>query len=691
MGTVFIIIALLMVAGLFLVLGGLYPATLVIGIIIICVAITLIICKIYKAVQKINLAIQVRETIEKCRALTIDISTIDAEEFYKKLDGISLSYKHERSETYNNIVNRSIKFHNDAFDNTGTYPSQFLYDSIISIEVATENVLKYAIVYKTWHSDTCVVQFDNDFYSEAFEFCRIIKTICALNKVKAKEEEARLKAQMEQAREEKKKFLAAPEPVSYQHNLSGHAEYTNEAEREINRKFAAFVAAENDRIKLSDHVDWLNKRKSAQTELDLLDERRITENEIVETTRALEECIKRKNTLLAGGAELFDSIYLSAVIKKFNTVCRPLKKTCFDNIITEFFKSIPVGYLECTTGQIFIFHLFHLSIYNRADHTIRYVDYNDLSLQAEFYKDETSSPKKSDEIVGQHYQYETKNGEADKRYGYNPITFDVMRGKLVVTIEGLMGTIDFNNKEKTLQYEKAFQNYCQTLCSPPYSEIKSLYLSNSEKLKSIDELFPTAPQAPKVKREYRSGSLSERSPSNSTPARQVARTVIKTPMREEIPQSLSDLSLEEQAMIIAARRQQSEKAKEEKEAAERMARQAKLNFAGVNPIEQSGGNRVITNNLFNFTYKQVADTPSAEKYELVFVDELGNAVSNTQILDKKSIGTETKISFKLNASISFDSFKPYYLLVRPAERTTDELLGKLTYKINISFTDEFGF
>lgn len=154
------------------------------------------------------------------------------------------------------------------------------------------------------------------------------------------------------------------------------------------------------------------------------------------------------------------------------------------------------------------------------------------------------------------------------------------------------------------------------------------------------------------------------------------------------------LSEEERNVIIAMRREasQTKKLQEEREKQEEIESKSKvlqqlLEQVNDSPILDMDEN-LLTNNLISRNFLQTKEIEGCVEYKLYFVDSLGEIISEVKYMVQKTKGEQTKLVFELNGA-NFDAKKAYYLLIKNKE--TDELLGKLQYKINIAFTNDFGF
>ncbi len=54
-----------------------------------------------------------------------------------------------------------------------------------------------------------------------------------------------------------------------------------------------------------------------------------------------------------------------------------------------------------------------------------------------------------------------------------------------------------------------------------------------------------------------------------------------------------------------------------------------------------------------------------------------------------AIGESKKVTFELFSKLTFSALKPYYLLV--SDDSNGKLINKTKYKIDIAFSNDFGF
>lgn len=150
------------------------------------------------------------------------------------------------------------------------------------------------------------------------------------------------------------------------------------------------------------------------------------------------------------------------------------------------------------------------------------------------------------------------------------------------------------------------------------------------------------------------------------------------------------LSNDEVQLILEHRKQaEEEQRKAEEDAKKRQAQLELEQSLDVGALVQTSGQKVITNNIFSLELTQQEDTTNTEKYKLYFVDELGNIISDEKTVDKMAVGESKKVTFELFSKLTFSASKPYYLLV--SDDSDGKLISKTQYKIDIAFSNDFGF
>ncbi len=170
-------------------------------------------------------------------------------------------------------------------------------------------------------------------------------------------------------------------------------------------------------------------------------------------------------------------------------------------------------------------------------------------------------------------------------------------------------------------------------------------------------------------------------------SKQAERTTEGVSRRRTSNDGLSGLSDEEKRMIFNMRQERERKEKEEAQKIKLDETNRTISEVGNSPVEDCDEKRVLTNNIVQRWYKQTSES-SLTEYNLYFIDELGDRISNTVVLKLSTAEEKTKVTFELSAVNGFDNSKTYYLLVCDMD---NKILGKIPYKINITFVNDFDF
>lgn len=164
----------------------------------------------------------------------------------------------------------------------------------------------------------------------------------------------------------------------------------------------------------------------------------------------------------------------------------------------------------------------------------------------------------------------------------------------------------------------------------------------------------------------------------------------RNPKKKSESNPFNGLSNDEVQLILEHRKQAEEEARKVEEGTKKRQAQLELEQSlDIGALVQANGQKVITNNIFSLELTQKEDTPNTEKYKLYFIDELGNIISNEKTIGKMAIGESTKVTFELFSKLTFSASKPYYLLV--SDDSDGKLISKTQYKIDIAFSNDFGF
>jgi len=100
------------------------------------------------------------------------------------------------------------------------------------------------------------------------------------------------------------------------------------------------------------------------------------------------------------------------------------------------------------------------------------------------------------------------------------------------------------------------------------------------------------------------------------------------------------------------------------------------------------GKRLITNSIVRKTYTQKMLVENCSQYILMFVDHLGNPISEQRLIPQNDIGEKTSTSFELKSDEGFDD-QNYYLMMFNFD--TGDIICATKYQINIAFANDFDF
>ena len=523
---------------------------------------------------------------------------------------------------------------------------------------------------------------------------------------------------VKQKRAQIERFLAAPEPQYKSFSKPRPFEYSSECERIINKKFADYVDLCNEYIKYKGKLEYLNKKKLAE-HYTARDTEALTDDEIKKYDTALENCraaIERSHWFnysakdAAGNVEMLfmDYAELASLLPTDKLPPEPMKSFA------------PKGkrWLQCSEDVWMMLTEFYILVYNNKDMSIRIYDYSELSVTSDFKVKSLGfgvAPDENDEIAAKHWKHETKDGKQDKKYQNNPIRVEVFRGFVVFSVGKIKAKADFQNKKFAVLTEKRVNSYKKTVASKPIqryvnylysSDVLSFRVSDMEKRMPTDEEIK---QAQRIEREEERARLreererakaEERAEKKAERERERAEakasgtadsTVIATEStsKKSSTESILDTLTKDEIELIKKNRKaknEAEKAAEREQAeSERRAAMRALPEA---PITQLTGTRVISNNLFSFNY-QINEGYEYKGVSLKLVDWVGKDVSTVYNIEPVSPGTRIRASFELLSGRNYNSEVPYYMLLTPTG--ADAPIGKLEYKIKISFTTDYDF
>ena len=504
-------------------------------------------------------------------------------------------------------------------------------------------------------------------------------------------------------RAQMKEFLSAPEPKYKGFDMPRQFNYSNECERIINKKFANFISICNDMMIEGAHKEYLEKRKRAEHYL-ALDSEADTDKAIAESVRFKEEYREAaerahwfnyspKDT----SGEITDLFYrfkaLSDSLPNSKAPAEPLRSFA------------PKGkkWIEASGGIWLLLNEFYIMVCNSNDLTIRVCEYSALEVKSDFTVKSLGwgvEPAEGDEIAAKHWKHVTANGRPDKKYQNNPMRVEVYKGFVIINIGKIKAKIDFRNKSDAILTEKKISGYKRAVSAKAIKKYTDYIFSSSVLTFRVAEMDVQMKNAlekmaeekllekERMKEERAAAKLQLKEQKAKERAEFMAEKKADRQVAVAASGIEGGLSKEEIELIMSARRAREKAEQVANSAQENEQKKAKIEALEKAPISQSSGTRVITNNLFFFNYV-VDEGFSHNGISLVLADEYGDAVSTEFNIEPIGAGSRFRASFELLPNLDFDSEKSYYMLLTPIGE--DEPIGKLEYKIKISFVSDFDF
>ncbi len=501
-------------------------------------------------------------------------------------------------------------------------------------------------------------------------------------------------------------FLATPEPKYKGFMQPSQFNYSNECERIINKKFSSFISICNDMMIAGAHKEYLEKRKKAEHYL-ALDSERDTDKAIAESVRFKEEYREA-----AERAHWFNyspkdtSGEITDLFYRFKAISDALPNVKAPSEPLRSFAPKGKKWIEASGGNWLLFNEFYVMVCNSNDLTIRVKDYSEVEVKSDLKIKSLGwgvEPEEDEEIAEKHWKHVTANGRPDKKYQNNPMRVDVYKGFIIINIGKIKARVDFRNKKDAILTEKKINAYKKSVAAKAIKKYTDHIFSSSVLTFRVAEMDVQMKNA-EEKREEEKLLEKERAKEE----REAARLLLKEQKAKERAALMAEkkaertaskiaasptqidggFSREEIELVMSVRRAKAEAERDADIKQKNEEKAAAIKALGEAPISQSSGTRVITNNLFFFYYVVDADFVG-EGITMVLANELGDAVSTEFNIEPIGAGSRFRASFELLPNMDFDSEKPYYMLVAPIG--TDTPIGKLEYKIKISFVSDFDF
>ncbi len=244
-------------------------------------------------------------------------------------------------------------------------------------------------------------------------------------------------------------------------------------------------------------IKWYNNRKEALKFLRKNEEISKEAGEIEQIYREIVKLNKDKNAIIAEFVNLnpIGKDKSIASLNDFNYF-----KTTSDDALSELLQNLNSCRLDNGIKIFFCANFYLMS----KNYGVKICPYFDLGvtetteLQATGY---SVKPAIDDEIVGLKYLHERKRGGPDKRYTYNPATYIVRRGIVVLTFRGDgEATIKFSNTTKSHFYASKFLYLVRFAGFPREKEMYAKMISMN-KVYSATDIFKMMDEDEYTKRE----------------------------------------------------------------------------------------------------------------------------------------------------------------------------------------------
>lgn len=520
-------------------------------------------------------------------------------------------------------------------------------------------------------------------------------------------------------REEYERFLSTPEPKSPSFAPIPKFEYSSHFEELINKRFSRFIEACNAYMAEFRHAQYLEKRREALVFLKKEAKDGASVSAISESKTKAEHLHEEMEKIHWYNYSQKDATAETVeIFNKFKALSSAIPGAVKPSEPMRSFSPQGKKWIDLSMGAYLMLSEFYVALWDSSTYEIRIYSYEDVEVNSDYTVISLPfgvSPKKTDEVVRKHYKHEREDGTPDKRYSDNPVKYDVYRGHLIFTVGNREGRVDVGGRKTAEQLERKIGAYVRHLSTKANSKYFD-YIANATtlyfKMTAIEEgiaLMTVKEMAEaeraklarqkekeeeKLKREKEKAEERERKEEEkrlererkeeekrAEAARREEEKKAEAARREE-----SRFTKDEVRMILEARRQKEAEEKAMAEGELLRASMERINSLSEPPITQVGSTRVITNNLFSFTYTA---TEPLSALTLYFCDERERVISEEFTVASVGSGESFRATFTLMSGIEFDTDKTYYLIVK--DKVNDKMLGKLDYNIRISFVSDFDF
>lgn len=525
----------------------------------------------------------------------------------------------------------------------------------------------------------------NKHYDSFFKSLKTKENLDFFEKTFAISEEEQIINEKKRITEEREKIFSIKRPHKYQTlKLPKTSDkYSSNEEERINKAFISFLKLKNEKLKVTQQKEFLEKLKQKLIQLNI--EMGYPEDKDFEKlpTVCNEDILNEKSLLPNSFTHLYK--YFSKK-SEWNEFAKKIKETNFItnkhkidkdilDLYTEFFKGYNSKLIySFDKNSCLIFFPCYI-IYIQKEKPLEVISYEKFKLKLEYKDEKTANPKKlGGKIIAEEYTYQNVDGTPDKRRKINPIIFTVRYFSLCVSWSGHIRLMQSDNSELLFElfnkYTEIFEDaetafvFKKIFTDKEETDIKNIVSEYKAKLKKQSEL------AEKKRLEE------ERAKAFEDEQRKLA---IIQKQKERNEEMIRKKELERKALQLFG--EDTPEANEENKNVANSDISSKAQYDLPFSVENQC---VITNNIFKLELKQEINTIEDE-YNIVFVDSNKVPISNKRSVKKATVGEKSIIGITLLSNIDFTIMKKCFMQIE----ANGKVIGEIPFKMNIAFYSDF--
>lgn len=285
------------------------------------------------------------------------------------------------------------------------------------------------------------------------------------------------------------------------------------------------------------------------------------------------------------------------------------------------------------------------------------------------------------QIIAERWKHETLSGAPNRRYTNNPSYYVVSLCSVKLSFSNKTKVAYYSSVDEAAGIVQAFDAHKDLLFSEYADVVNQIFT-----MEDMPDIAEIAEEAALLKKKEEAD-------------RKEQERLLKQRELEEIRQREEEKRKKEQRqkeLELWADTAQKNKEADEKLVRHRLVELDEMDAAYVaswdngsfQPVTVSDKRRTITNGIIKVEFVQAQEDENASKYLAVFTDASGKRYSDIRSLERCAAGEKTIIPFEIKTQESSNPAK-LYLLIRDFD--TGKLVGRIEYKLNIAFTNDFDF